>query len=140
MIVGYKLLDSNNNEIQNWGGIWGQTPSIPNPLFLPNGDVVHAAATDIEYGGYKLVEWIMEEEPIIIPDSVTPRQIRLLLLNQNLLDDVEALLAQRPKTDQITWEFATEFLRTDPLLNQLATDLGLTSEQIDQFFIEAKQL
>jgi hypothetical protein len=43
---------------------------------------------------------------------------------------------------RITWEYATEFRRNDPLLNQLAANLTppLTAEQIDQFFIAAAQL
>lgn len=77
---------------------------------------------------------------VIVPKSVSPRQIRLLLLQQNLLESVETLIAQQSADVQIAWQYATEYYRDDPLLLQLATDLQLTSEQLDQFFIEASKL
>jgi len=76
----------------------------------------------------------------IVPEFVTPRQVRLLLLQQGLLDEVEAIIAQSDRATQITWEFAIQFNRNDPLLQALANNLNLTSEQVDQFFIAASQL
>ena len=75
-----------------------------------------------------------------VPSSITPRQCRLLLLQQGLLSQVEAMIAQQDDATRITWEYALEFRRDDPLLNQLAANLGLTSEEIDEFFIAAAQL
>lgn len=73
----------------------------------------------------------------VIPASVTPRQVRLLLLQQGLLSQVEALIASSDEATKITWAYASEFKRNDPLLEALATQLGLTSQQVDQFFIAA---
>lgn len=140
MVVGYKLVDLQNNVIKEWGGTWGQSPGIPNPLFLPNGMQVHSPDLDVYYDGYKLVLWEMEEPPPSVPTSITPRQVRLLLLQQNLLADVEAMIAQQDEATKITWQYALEFRRDDPLLNQLATNLNLTQEQIDEFFIQASVL
>lgn len=88
--------------------------------------------------------WRWSNEQIIatvpVPASVTPRQVRLLLLSQNLLDRVEAMIAQQDEATRITWEYASEFRRDDPLLLALAGNLGLTEEQIDQFFIAAAQI
>lgn len=75
--------------------------------------------------------------PPPVPSSVTPRQVRLLLLQQNLLAEVEALIGQQDEATKIAWEYASEFRRDDPLLNQLAQTLNLTEEQLDQFFIAA---
>lgn len=75
-----------------------------------------------------------------VPQSVTPRQVRLLLLQQGLLANVEQLMATQDQASQITWQYASEFLRNDPLLNNLATNLGLSEEQIDQFFTAAAAL
>lgn len=75
-----------------------------------------------------------------VPASVSPRQVRLLLLQQGLLSSVEAMIAARDAATRITWEYALEFRRDDPLLASLASDLGLTSEQVDDFFISASQL
>ncbi|CAB5079529.1 hypothetical protein UFOVP143_6 [uncultured Caudovirales phage] len=75
-----------------------------------------------------------------VPVSVTPRQVRLLLLQQGLLANVEAMIKAGDQATQITWEFASEFLRNDPLLEQLSKALGLTDAQVDQFFIAAASL
>ena len=74
------------------------------------------------------------------PRSITPRQCRLILSQQGLLEQVEQMIQAQDKETQITWEYALEFRREDPLLNQLAVNLNLTSEQIDQFFIAASKL
>lgn len=76
----------------------------------------------------------------VVPQSITPRQCRLVLMSQGLLADVEAMIAAQDEATRITWEYALEFHRDDPLLNALAVNLNLTSEQIDQFFIAAAQL
>lgn len=80
--------------------------------------------------------------PVIVPEKISARQARLLLLQQGLLDEVEAMIATQSQEVQITWQFATEFYRDNPLLNSLADTLTppLTSEQIDEFFILASEL
>lgn len=89
-------------------------------------------------------EWRWSDGQIVavpkVPASVTPRQVRLLLLSQNLLSQVEAIIAASDEPTKITWQYASEFRRDDPLLTALAQQLGLTSEQVDQFFIAASQL
>ena len=78
--------------------------------------------------------------PASVPFSITPRQCRIILSQQGLLSTVEAEIAGMDEPTRITWEYALEFRRDDPLLNALAVNLGLTSEQVDQFFIAASQL
>jgi hypothetical protein len=73
-------------------------------------------------------------------DTVTPRQVRLLLLQQGLLEQVEAMIATQDKATQITWDYALEFRRSDPLLINLSKNLGLSEKQIDQFFMAASAL
>lgn len=75
-----------------------------------------------------------------VPDSVTPRQVRLLLLSKGLLDEVEAMIALQDRQTQITWEFASEFRRDDALLVTLGANLGLSAQQIDEFFIAAASI
>lgn len=131
----YANLDSNNRAVNF---ISGDTF----PEIAPEGcTVVELNQMNYGYGwlwnGTTLID---DVSVVIVPQSVTPRQVRLLLLSQGLLDQVEAMIAASDKATQITWEFATTFLRTDPLLQALGAQLNLTSEQIDQFFIEASQL
>lgn len=86
--------------------------------------------------------WVIRSvDPATIPPySITPRQCRLLLLQQGLLSDVENMIASQDEATKITWEYALEFRRDDLLLLQLAKKLNLTEEQIDQFFIVAARL
>lgn len=68
--VGYKLIKIEDNAvIEQWGGLWGQCPGIPNPVVLPNGDHVHAPSLDTDYQGYKLVMWEMDP-----PAPLTPQE------------------------------------------------------------------
>ena len=89
-------------------------------------------------------EWRWSDGQIVavpkVPASVTPRQVRLLLLSQNLLSQVEGIIAASDQATKITWEFASEFRRDDPLLEALAQQLGLTDAQVDAFFIAASKL
>jgi hypothetical protein len=76
---------------------------------------------------------------------VTMRQARLALLGAGLLALVEGSLAAiedeaERAAAQITWEFAIEVRRTDPLIAALAPVLGLTDEQIDALFAVAETL
>lgn len=109
--------------------------------------------TDAATGETKIIPWTEEQiaarkarlaamglDKPPVPASITPRQCRLILAQQGLLDSVEAMIAQSTQDVRITWEYALEFRRDDPLLKQLAGNLGLTDEQIDQFFIAAAQL
>ena len=98
----------------------GPVPSINSSLWRWNGTAITAVQ--------------------LVPTSVTPRQVRLLLLSQNLLSQVEAIIAQSDEATKITWQYASEFRRDDPLLVALAQQLGLTDEQVDGFFISAAAL
>jgi hypothetical protein len=77
--------------------------------------------------------------PVVIPQSITPRQARLKLLEVGLLDDLEAVITTN-RAWQIEWEYATEVKRDSPLIDAVASEASLTSDQIDQMFIEASKL
>lgn len=81
--------------------------------------------------------WLRKSQ---VPEKVTARQVRLLLLQQGLLDEVEAMIKQQDRATQIAWEWADEFRRDAPLLLALAANLGLTDEVLDNFFIAAAAL
>jgi hypothetical protein len=78
--------------------------------------------------------------PAPVPKKITPRQCRLVLMSQGLLATVEQAIAGMDEATRITWEYALEFRRDDPLLNALGKNMNLTDEQIDQFFIAASKL
>jgi len=84
--------------------------------------------------------------PVIPPQTISARQIRLWLIDNNIsLTSVEAAINTiideklREKT-LVEWEFAPYVERDHPLLDTLGEALGLTSEQIDAAFVAASQL
>lgn len=104
--------------------------------------IAHMATLDA-YSGYQCTDPDYSgPAPVEVPSSVTPRQVRLVLLAQGLLTSVEAMIAEQDEATQITWKYASEFRRDDPLLAQLAVNLvpPLSSQQIDEFFIAAAAL
>jgi hypothetical protein len=111
------------------------------PAEVPDGMIVVSRRYDRVDG---VVTEVLElaPAPVVVPASVTPRQLRLALLGAGKLDQVEAFVAsdEAPKAAVISWEYATEFLRSDPMLGQFAAMLGLTDEEVDGLFIAAAQI
>lgn len=157
MIVGYKLVDGSGNVYQSWGGVWGECPGVPNPLFLPDGAIVNAPMINMDYDGYLLIPWEINEPLPPVPESITRRQCALELLAQNLILNTEALAmaktAEIPPVVSAVFDkavadktmtqdqrllaeidfAATNYYRSNSLLSMM----GLTEDQIDQFFISA---
>lgn len=88
--------------------------------------------------------WVIEQQPI--PTNVSARQIRLWLIQNgyqlfqidNAINSIEDPIIR--ETVKIEWEYAPYVDRSHPWLLPLAQSLGLSSEQIDQAFIEASQI
>lgn len=78
--------------------------------------------------------------PSPVPQSVTPRQARLALLDAGLLDAVNTAVAAAGAQAQIDWDYALEIRRDNALIASMAAGLGLTSEQIDNLFRAAAAL
>jgi len=79
--------------------------------------------------------------PVVDAAVITPRQARLALHGAGLLDTVESELAKpENKAAKITWEYALEIRRDDPLIATFSAILGLTDAQIDALFETAKTL
>lgn len=64
----------------------------------------------------------------------TPAQMRLALHRMGLLGQVQAIADADPEAS-IVWEYATQVVRTSPLIDALGSDF--TPEQIDGIFIAA---
>ncbi len=83
--------------------------------------------------------------PPTVPASVTRRQAKQALLLAGLLSHVQPAIDAIPDATQrgmaqIEWDESLEFERSRPLLINLATALGLSSEQLDALFIQAAAL
>lgn len=70
-----------------------------------------------------------------VPPAVSAFQARAVLHRNGLLEQVEAIIAASEDQEaKLAWAHAVEFIRTGPLLNGVAAQLGLTSAQIDDLF------
>ena len=127
-------------KIQGNGYLLNGTMSVPKAdgnreyelikLWIAEGNTPEPEYTEAE---------LAEIEKAKIPQSITPRQARLALLNAELLDEVDAMLAANREW-QIEWEYATAIERSSPLISAMATQLNLTDTQIDEMFALAAQL
>lgn len=75
-----------------------------------------------------------------VPYKISIRQAKLALLGAGLLDDIENAIASADRSVQISWEYATEFERDNPLILYFQSQLNLSKEQVDNLFIQAKGL
>jgi hypothetical protein len=69
-----------------------------------------------------------------VPESVTAAGARLALLNANLLDNVEAIVASMTRKAQIQWEYETRIRRDHEFVLEAQTHLSLTDRQMDDLF------
>lgn len=128
-------------------------------------EVAYQDGTEIDVKGNRVIKWSIrdmfsdytDDEGVIhtkaeqeanylyakakalVPNSITPRQARLILLQYGLLDDIEAMIA----TDRalgIWWEYSLEIKRDDEKLVGASNTLGLTDTQLDEMFIEGAKL
>lgn len=131
---GYALIEVKTGaELQTWlGANYGECPAAPNPLILPNGDHVHCAEIDHDYGGYKLIAKYNDQE--WVPLQVSPRQIRLALLEEGLLDAVNKAVAASDAETKIAWDYSGEIKFDDPGVIAIAKALGKNDAQRADLF------
>lgn len=113
---------------------------------------------DWAYGRFSIIDEDMidltEEEKLELPKRDIPkislRQCRELLILTNWFDAVESILASLPEstdkekaTKKILknyWEYSTYFERDHKSLSLITEALGMTEDEVDQFFLEASKL
>ena len=74
------------------------------------------------------------------PASISMRQARLVRLQVGLLEAATAAVDGQGEAERISWEYATEIRRDDPLVARLASTLGLTDDQLNDLFRQAATL
>ena len=111
--------------------------NYPNHGFLTRTDVlalgISESDIDIADGLYK---------KFTVPDSVTSRQLRLALLDNGILTDVDtainAITNTTVKTSTlIEWDYAQSIARYNSLVLNVISSLGKTEDQLDDIFIKA---
>ena len=85
----------------------------------------------------KSIEVQTEED--ILPYVISPLQFKLQLLEMNLVKDVETILATDMKA-KIYYENVQTVEKSSPVLLDIASKLGMSQTDIDDFFIKAKAI
>jgi hypothetical protein len=80
--------------------------------------------------------------PPPIPATVTRFQALAVLAAGGYLDTVRTYIntLDQNNVQRLAWENATDWERTSPTLNALATMLGLTDTEVDDLFVAAAQV
>lgn len=79
--------------------------------------------------------------PPAIPQQVPMWAVRTVLQNDSLFDQAQALIeASTDNALKNVWEYGNFADRNSNAISSLATALDLTSEQVDQMFIDANNL
>ena len=88
--------------------------------------------------------WIQPPVVVAVPQEVTMRQARLALLENGLLANVQPAINSLPEPDktkaQIEWEYSNALQRGNPFVAVLGAALGLSSQDLDDLFIQASAL
>lgn len=87
-----------------------------------------------------------DENYVYVPYTITVRQGQQMLQQLGKLGQVQSTIdaiadSSQRELVQIFWDKSNTFERDNPYLNQLASDgLGMTQEELDNYFIEAAKL
>ena len=116
---------------------WIPFTASPDDIYSVGHEVFEAAKDVAEPYVPPTPEEILAAERAAM--TCTPAQMRLALddmeapddATKTMLDVVEGIVAQDRKAS-IVWEYATQIIRTSPLIEALGTDF--TPEQIDDIF------
>lgn len=78
--------------------------------------------------------------PVVVPQSVSPRQIRQALTRAGLRASVEAAVAAGDQDTKDWYEFATFFERSNPVVAALGAALNVSDAQLDDLWTLADSL
>lgn len=107
-------------------------------------NIINTIVSDEEFvkSNFEFYKLVVEENTIAsiqVPQTITPLQAKLQLLSMGLLDEVDEMVATDRKV-QLYWEYALTIERNNEILLLMAEQLKLTSEDLDDMFIEASKL
>ena len=84
-------------------------------------------------------DYVEVKKEEVIPKVITPLQFKLQLLEMNKVKEVEDILAGDLKA-KIYYENAQSVEISSPILLDIASKLGMSQTDIDDFFIKAKAI
>lgn len=106
---------------------------------------IYGEEKTINENNEETINWTKEIIEVKTFETISPRQIRLALLGLGITqENVKSLIALLPSPTNeqalIAWEYSTFFDRNAPLVENLGNQLGLTTEQLDAVWEQAKSL
>lgn len=72
-----------------------------------------------------------------VPQSVSPLQIRLALLSLGILETIKTAVENASGEILEMWRYAKSFDRDDTSINQMASTIGISQQELDNIFIIA---
>ena len=124
---------------------WDLTEILPTEEELKYISLMFDFSTNKYYEG-ATAEEMAEEKKLIVPGSISQMKLRMqLILSGISIASIYAMIEQIPDQMQkeliyAKWEYAVIFDRNDATLNQMVQLLGITSEQLDDIFINGNKL
>jgi hypothetical protein len=115
-----------DNVSGNWVEAWKVQPMFPE-YTDDDGKVVTEAEQIAAYEAQKAAERRSKME-------CTPRQARLALASAGLYEAVQTSVAAVSDEARIEWEYATMIERTNPIIINMQTELGISDEALDGLF------
>lgn len=92
-------------------------------------------------------DYVPPPAPIIIPINCTNYQARAVLMRtpsktagRTMFQDMDDAINAEGGLAYQMWEYAPRFTRIGALVQSMATDLSMTSDQLDAFFLQAVQV
>ena len=142
LVQGLNLADFETQKLCGYLPIKSDTPRPENTTEDENQRTVV-----VEEDGVNITRvWVTNPVVVSVPSSISPRQIRLWFINNNIsLASVESAINSisdpilREKT-LVEWEYSPYVERNHPMIEVLGSVLGLNPQQIDQAFITASEL
>lgn len=102
---------------------------------LPDAGVtVSIGCTYVPFDGTYLPPPDPPETPLAVPEVISRFQAKAALSQMALLDDAEALVLAEGGLSAMAWVDIDDFRRDSPLVNEIAPQLGLDSEELDDLF------
>jgi hypothetical protein len=119
-------------------------PERPDPL--PGHRVQRASdpVIDLEAGTivwpWEQIELPPVDPDSLVPDAITPRQMRLALLARGISPAMIAGMLAGNEAAMIEWEYSLEILRTHPLVTSMASAMGMEDSDVKALFTAAAEL
>lgn len=101
---------------------------------------INETITFDEIDNRTVITYVYSEQPDIVPQTVTPLQMRKALRQLGLRDQVEDFVKTLDADAQDSWEYAIQIERNNQILIQGAIVLGKTEQELDEVFRLASTL